>query len=161
MKRDIIVMDFDFYMNLAYQEALKACDEGEVPVGAVITKDDKIIGRGYNRIEGTNDATAHAEILAIGAASTSLNTWRLNECTIYITLEPCFMCLGAIMQSRLQRVVYGARDNRLGAIETVSYKEQLEKIYGNFPETIGCIMELQCRSLVQSFFKNIRKKIKE
>lgn len=151
-------MEHTFYMNLAFQEALKAFDEGEVPVGAVIVHEDTIIGRGYNRIEALNDATAHAEIIAISAATTALSTWRLNNCILYVTLEPCLMCLGAILQSRIETIVYGASDNRLGAIETFHYKDQAEQAYRRFPQTIGAIMQEECRALVQSFFKKIRKK---
>lgn len=146
------------FMNRAYQEALKALDEGEVPVGAVVVHDEKIIGRGYNRIEALNDATAHAEIVAIGAASEYLETWRLNDCTLYVTLEPCLMCLGAILQSRVGRVVYGASDNRFGALKTFSYKEQATESYRRYPETTGGIMKEECRGLIQSFFQKIRKK---
>ena len=100
------------FMGFAYQEALKALDEGEVPVGAVIVRDKQVVGRGYNRIEKLNDATAHAEIIAISAASNSTESWRLNGCTLYVTLEPCLMCLGAIMQSRIETIVYGTPDPR-------------------------------------------------
>ncbi len=151
-------MEHTFYMNLAFQEALKAFDEGEVPVGAVIVYEDTIIGRGYNRIESLNDATAHAEIIAISAATAALSTWRLNNCILYVTLEPCLMCLGAILQSRIETIVYGASDNRLGAIETFHYKNQAEQAYRRFPQTIGTIMQEECRALVQSFFQKIRKK---
>lgn len=151
-------MDDQYFMDRAYQEALKALDEGEVPIGAVIVYEGKIIGRGYNRIEALNDATAHAEIVAIGAASEYLETWRLNDCTLYVTLEPCLMCLGAILQSRISRVVYGASDNRFGAIETFSYKEQAAESYRRYPETSGGLMKEECKGLIQSFFKNIRKK---
>jgi len=154
-------MEHEFYMNLAYQEALKAYDDGEVPIGAVVVKNRKIIGRGYNRMESLNDATAHAEIVAIGAASSSLSTWRLNDCELYVTIEPCLMCLGAIMQSRISKIVFGALDTRLGAIETNNYKDQIQKIYFRFPEIIGHIMEPECKYLIQSFFIEIRKKIKE
>jgi len=151
-------MEHEFFMNLAYQEALKAFDEGEVPVGAVIVKEGTVLGRGYNRIEALNDATAHAEIIAISAATSALSTWRLNDCILYVTLEPCLMCLGAILQSRIETVVYGASDSRLGAIETYDYKEQAQRAYRRFPAIIGDIMEDTCRILVQSFFQKIRKK---
>lgn len=151
-------MEHEFIMNLAYQEAIKAYDDGEVPIGAVIVKDETIIGRGYNRIEALNDATAHAEIIAISAATSALTTWRLNNCTLYVTLEPCLMCLGAILQSRISTVVYGAKDNRLGAIETYSYKENAERAYSRFPTIVGNILENECSTLLQSFFQKIRKK---
>jgi tRNA(adenine34) deaminase len=148
----------EYYMNLAYQEALKAFDEGEVPIGAVIEKGGSILGRGYNRIEALNDPTAHAEILAIGAATSALSTWRLNECTLYITLEPCLMCLGALLQSRIDRIVYGASDNKFGAIETFSYKDLARESYRRFPETVGGVMLEECKVLIQNFFHKIRKK---
>jgi tRNA(adenine34) deaminase len=151
-------MEHEYYMNLALQEALKALDEGEVPIGAVIIHESSVIGRGYNRIEALNDATAHAEIIAISAATASLDTWRLNGSTLYVTLEPCLMCLGAILQSRIETVVFGAGDSRFGAIETYSYREKAEQAYRRFPQTVGNILENECRSLIQSFFKKIRKK---
>ena len=154
----IMLYNDEYYMSLAYQEALKAFDEGEVPIGAVIVKDGKVIGRGYNRIESLNDATAHAEVVAIGAASEALETWRLNECTMYVTLEPCLMCLGAMLQSRVDRIVYGASDNRMGAVETFDYKDTAAESYHRFPETLGGVMAVECRELIQGFFKNIRKK---
>lgn len=151
-------MEHEFYMNLAYQEALKAYDEGEVPVGAIIVRQGTILGRGYNRIEACNDATAHAEIIAIGAASTSLSTWRLNDCTMYVTLEPCLMCLGAILQSRIDTIVYGACDNRFGALVTNNHCDLAQTAYSRFPAVIGDIMLEECRGLIQSFFQKIRKK---
>ena len=151
-------MDHEFYMNLAFQEALKALDENEVPVGAVIVKGSSVIGRGYNRIERLNDATAHAEILAISAATSSLSTWRLNDCSIYVTIEPCLMCLGAILQSRIEHIIYGAHDNRYGAIKTSSFKDLAMESYRRFPEITEGIMKIECKTLIQSFFKKIRKK---
>lgn len=102
-------------MRAALAEAQKAFDEGEVPVGAVIVRDSMIVGRGHNQMERLQDATAHAEILAIGAAATTLETWRLSDCTIYVTLEPCIMCAGALVQSRIGLLVYGAHDPKAGA----------------------------------------------
>lgn len=146
------------FMNLAYQEALKAFDEGEVPVGAVIVKDTRIIGRGYNRIEALQDATAHAEIVAIGAASSSIGSWRLDDCDIYVTLEPCLMCLGAILQSRIKKVLFGTADPRLGAIISNSYGDMASKAYGNYPEVEKGIMAEECSQLLKSFFEKLRKK---
>jgi len=145
-------------MNLAYQEALKAFDEGEVPVGAVVVKNGTIVGRGYNRMEKLADATAHAEIIALGAASSSLGSWRLDECVLYVTLEPCLMCLGAILQSRIQRIVYGAADSRLGAVDTYYYRQEAERAYRRFPVTQSGVMEQECRELLGSYFESLRKK---
>ncbi|MFH0778893.1 MAG: tRNA adenosine(34) deaminase TadA [Candidatus Eisenbacteria bacterium] len=107
------------WMKLALSEAEKAFGKGEVPVGAVVVLDGKVLGRGHNQVEGLSDPTAHAEIIAIGAAGTSLGTWRLEGATIYVTLEPCAMCAGAIVLSRLRRLVFGARDPKAGACGSV------------------------------------------
>ncbi|MBN1129222.1 MAG: nucleoside deaminase [Chitinispirillaceae bacterium] len=147
-----------YFMQNAYQEALKALDEGEVPVGAVIEKNGTIIGRGYNRIEKLADATAHAEIIAITAAAASLATWRLDGCTIYVTLEPCIMCLGALLQSRINGIVYAASDPRLGAVTARNYRPPLEEAYGFFPDTSSGLMAQECTALLKSFFRELRKK---
>ncbi len=145
-------------MQLAFQEALKALDEGEVPIGAIITRDGQVISRGYNRIEHLSDATAHAEIIAIGAASSHSASWRLNGCTLYVTLEPCLMCLGAIMQSRIESVVYGAPDLRFGAIDSHPYRQNIEKSYNWFPKITSNIMAEESSRLLSSFFASLRKK---
>ena len=145
-------------MSAAYQEALKAFDEGEVPVGAVIEKNGRIIGRGYNKIESLSDATAHAEIIAISAASASLEDWRLDGCTLYVTLEPCLMCLGAIMQSRISAIVYGAKDSRLGSVDSFTYRDEIERSYRSFPSVTSGIMADECSGLLKSFFKLLRDK---
>jgi len=148
----------EHFMNLAYQEALKAFDDGEVPVGAVIIHNGRIVGRGYNRIENLQDATAHAEIIAIGAASSSLKSWRLDDCILYVTLEPCLMCLGSILQSRIGTVVFGAADPRLGAIISRPYSTTAKHAYGRFPQLVQGIMAEQCGRLLTSFFETLRKK---
>lgn len=149
-----------YFMQAAYQEALKALDEGEVPVGAVIEKSGSIIGRGYNRIEQLTDATAHAEIIAVTAAAAGLATWRLEECTMYVTIEPCIMCVGALMQSRIGAIVYGAHDPRLGAIDTRSYRPELEQAYGFFPRITSGLMAQESAQLLSAFFKELRTKDK-
>ena len=151
-------MDAEFFMNAAYQEALNAFDEGEVPVGAVIVTEERIIGRGYNRVEKCLDASAHAEILAIGAASSSVQSWRLSGCSIYVTLEPCLMCLGALMQSRIDSIVYAAADPRLGAVDTFFYRQEIERAYGYYPSITSGVLKDQCSDLLSSFFESIRKK---
>jgi len=102
-------------MRAALAEARKALDEGEVPVGAVVVRDSMIVGRGHNQTERLQDATAHAEIVAVGAASSTLGTWRLDDCVLYVTLEPCLMCAGALVLARLGSLVYGAVDPKAGA----------------------------------------------
>jgi tRNA(adenine34) deaminase len=157
-ERPIMEMDDQFFMNAAYQEALKALDDGEVPVGAVVEKEGRIIGRGYNRMEKCIDPTAHAEILALGAASTFLQSWRLSGCTLYVTLEPCLMCLGALLQSRIDAIVYATTDPRLGALDTFFYRQEIERAYRYFPMVKSGIMREECAALLQSFFAKVREK---
>jgi tRNA(adenine34) deaminase len=158
-ERQNITMDAQFFMNAAYQEALKAFDEGEVPVGAVVEKEGRIIGRGYNRMEKCLDPTAHAEILAIGAASTSLQSWRLEGCTLFVTLEPCLMCLGAILQSRIDSIAYATADPRLGALDTFYYRQEIERAYGYFPVITSGTMRDESAALLRSFFIKVRKNV--
>jgi len=151
--------DAHFYMQKAYQEAVRACDEGEVPVGAVVVSENgRILGRGYNSMERLNDATAHAEILALGAASNSLGSWRLEKCTIFVTLEPCLMCLGAILNSRISKIVYGAQDRGMGAIDSFFFEQEALRAYKRYPEVISGVMEYECSALLKNFFSKIRKK---
>jgi len=145
-----------YFLQAAYQEALKALDEGEVPIGAVIEKNGSIIGRGYNRIEQLGDATAHAEIIAITAAASSLSTWRLNDCTLYVTLEPCIMCLGALLHSRIGAIVFGAHDPRFGAIDTHCFQAELERSYGFFPEITRGLLATECSRVLSAFFRKVR-----
>jgi tRNA(adenine34) deaminase len=111
----LIIRSHEDGMRAALAEARKALDEGEVPVGAVVVHEGMIVGRGHNQTERLQDATAHAEILAIGAASSTLGSWRLEGCTIYVTLEPCVMCAGALVLARMDLLVYGTQDAKAGA----------------------------------------------
>lgn len=155
----IMMPEHGFLMAKAYQEALKAFDDGEVPVGAVIVNPDgAVIGRGANGMERLKDATAHAEIIAIGAAAQDMPSWRLNGCTLYVTLEPCIMCLGAILNSRISMIVYGARDPRLGALDTRLHRPLLEDAYNNFPEVVGGVMAEESSALLKSMFRRLREK---
>lgn len=157
MEQPLLQRDARYYMERAYQEALGAFDEGEVPVGAVIAgPDGKIIGRGRNAIERLNDATAHAEILAIGAAAAHQQTWRLNDCTLYVTLEPCMMCLGALLASRVDRIVYATADPRLGAVDTFTHREQIMASYRVYPGIESGVMAQECSELLKSFFRTLR-----
>jgi len=144
------------WMQKAIFEANKALKQNEVPIGAVIIKDNKIIGRGYNQVEGLLDSTAHAEIIAISSAANSLNDWRLNDCSIYVTKEPCLMCYGAIVNSRIKEIYFGFPDSDHGfkskIDETQSiHKTHLKKIEGN-------ILSYECRKILTDFFKYKRKK---
>jgi tRNA(adenine34) deaminase len=147
--------DDNYYMNQALREAEAALEEGEVPVGAVIVHKNKIIARAHNRMEASKDPTAHAEIMAVGAAAAYLDDWRLEACALYVTLEPCPMCAGAVLNSRIPRVVYGAPDKRLGACGSAcSLLDQ--GLLNQKVEVVPGIMPDKCLSLVQEFFKALR-----
>ena len=138
-------------MSEAFKLSEKAFSNDEVPVGAVVVCFDRIIGKGYNQCETLNDATAHAEILAITAASNTLDNWRLNECTIYVTKEPCAMCAGAIINSRLKRLVFGAYDDKKGACGSL-YQICGDKRLDSETIVQGGVMEDQCVSIIKEFF---------
>lgn len=150
-------MLFDEEMMLkAIELAKKAYEIGEIPIGAIVVdKDGNIIGKGYNRRESDNSPTAHAEILAIEAAAKHLGSWRLNDCTLYVTLEPCPMCAGAIINSRLKRVVYGAFDDKGGACASVVNLFELP--FNHKPLVRSRILEKECGELLTEFFNNLRK----
>jgi len=135
----------EYYMNIAIKEAKKAYKYEEVPVGAVIVKDNKIITKAYNKKEKTKNVTKHAEIIAISKACKKLKNWRLEDCTIYVTMEPCMMCSGAIEQSRIKKIVYGVKNENYGSTD------QLKNV-----EIISKVCEKECRELLQSFFKKRR-----
>tara|TARA_B100000287_G_scaffold271851_1_gene255964 strand:- start:137 stop:604 length:468 start_codon:yes stop_codon:yes gene_type:complete len=143
--------DDSFWMSQAFRLAEKAFSKDEVPVGAVVVCYDRIIGKGYNQCESLNDATAHAEVLAISAASNTLDNWRLNECDIYVTKEPCVMCAGAIINSRLKRVVFGSYDDQRGACGSL-YQICGDKRLGSTTSVSGGIMEKECSSILKEFF---------
>ena len=149
----------DHFLRLALGEAQRGAEEDEVPIGCVLVKDGRILGRGYNRMEALRDPTAHAEIIAIGAACQALNNWRLDSCTLYVTLEPCPMCAGAILNSRISRVVFGARDKRLGALGS-TYDILRENPLNREVTTEGPAMEVECLGMLQDFFREIRSRKK-
>ena len=142
------------YMQQALQLASAAANEGEVPVGALIVKDGVIVAKAYNRRETDKISTAHAEILAIESACKSLGTWRLGGCTLYVTLEPCPMCTGAILNSRIDRVVYGAKDAVAGCCGTV-LNMNAYPFNHSFSVTSG-VCEDECKYILKEFFKNKR-----
>ena len=138
------------YMNIALDEAKKAFDEGEVPVGAVIIKDGEVIVAARNNREATGDATGHAEVLAIRKACEAVGSWRLEDCELYVTLEPCPMCMGAIINSRIKRVVYGAKDAKAGACGSVI---DLTAYPFNHKPILECgVMQDECVSILSDFF---------
>ena len=143
------------FMAEALKEAEKSADFDEVPVGAVIVKDGKIIARGHNLRERSNDPTAHAEIMAIRKACKKLKSWRLEGCTIYVTIEPCSMCAGTILWTRMQRVVYGANDPKGGALGSSYNLFEVKNINHKVEITRG-VLENRCAGLMTSFFRNKR-----
>ena len=145
------------YMKRAIELAEKAAAMGEIPVGAVVVKRDtgEIISEGYNRRETDKNALSHAEITAIELACSRLGGWRLIGCDLYVTLEPCPMCCGAIINSRIERVIYGADDCKAGSVFSV--QKMFDLPYNHKPEVIPGVMANQCSSLLSSFFKRIRK----
>ena len=149
-------MSHDQYlMRKAIEFAETALRDGEAPVGAIITdKHDKIIGTGYNQRESKQSPIAHAEIIAIEEAAAFLKTWRLDECTIYVTLEPCLMCAGVIMQTRLKRIVYGAFAEKTGALSSVA--NVYEHNFGYTPMVRSGILEDECASLMNRFGDSLR-----
>ena len=139
------------YMIEALKEAKKAFELGEVPIGAVIVKDNKIISRAFNKKESSNLATSHAEILAINKACKKLNNWRLLDCTLYVTVEPCLMCCGAIIQSRIKKVVYGTSNEYYGAVESIDNTLKKYNI-----EVENNVLQNECSNIMKEFFKKRR-----
>ena len=145
----------NFYMKQAYKEALKALAVDEVPIGAIVVKDDKIIARAHNLKESLNLPTAHAEILAINKACKKLKTWHLDDCVMYVTLEPCVMCAGAIIQSRIKKIVYGAKSFQDGAIESALNLYEI-KGFNHYPETFFYNKLNDCSKIISNYFKTKR-----
>lgn len=148
-------MDCEKYMREALALARLSFEEGEVPVGCVITdKKGDIIARGRNRVETAHSALRHAELEAIEEASRNLKNWRLSGCTLFVTLEPCPMCAGAILNSRVSKVVYGAKEERTGSLGSVL--NLFMENYGFSPEITGGVLENECAELMREFFKEKR-----
>lgn len=145
------------FMYAALKEAEKAFDEDEVPVGAVIVHQNKIIGRGYNQIERLKDSTAHAEMIAITAASNYLGNWRLNECEIYVTLEPCIMCTGALLSSRIMELYYGASDPKFGACGSIYNLAEESKTNHKIKVYTG-LLSKESEDILKAFFEKKRNK---
>lgn len=149
--------DFDeIYMNAAVLEAKRAAEIGEVPVGAVVVCDGEIVSSAFNTRETDKNALCHAELKAIDAACKKLGGWRLHKCDIYVTLEPCPMCAGAIVNSRIKRVVFGAKDEKAGAFGTKLDLNGFE--LNHRPEICGGVMEKECANLLSRFFSSLRER---
>lgn len=155
--KKVIFMNEEKYMKQAIKQALKAQEKDEVPIGCVIVKDDKIIARGYNLRQSKQQSYAHAEMIAIQKACKKLGTWRLEDCELYVTLEPCVMCTGAIMHARLKRVVFGAKEKRWLALSSLLTQSDTNAFNHHLEYTEGILQE-ECSSLISQYFKNKRKK---
>jgi tRNA(adenine34) deaminase len=146
----------ELFMQEALIEAKKAYDKDEIPVGCVIVKNGEIIARSHNQKESNQNVLHHAEIIAINQACQNLNSWRLDDCDIYVTLEPCLMCIGAIASARFKRLIYGPRDAKYESLDTI-LKEYL-KNFNHQVEVVPRVLENESDELLKSFFKNLRKK---
>ena len=147
-------MDDNYFMDLALELAREAASEGEVPVGCVIVRKDQVVGRGRNRRESGKTALGHAELDAISEACRTLGGWRLWECTLYVTLEPCPMCAGAIINARIPRVVYGAADAKAGSCGSVCDLFAMD--YNHHPQVTSGVRETETADLLKAFFQDLR-----
>jgi len=145
----------EYYMRMAVEAAKIAEENGDVPIGAVIVKDGKIIGRAYNQREQLQDPTAHAEIIALTQAAAAVENWHLNGCTIYVTLEPCPMCAGALVLSRMDRLVYGCDDPKTGAVKSLYNIVQDSRLNHRVEVTSGVLAD-ECSALLTEFFQKRR-----
>lgn len=145
------------FMETAIETARRALSAEDVPIGAIVVHEGRIIGRGYNERERLTDPTAHAEILALSAAAQHLNSWRLDGCTLYVTLEPCPMCAGAIVLARMSRLVFGAFDAKAGACGSL-YEIPTDARLNHRVETLGGVMSERCADLLREFFRERRAK---
>ena len=150
-------MDDDYFMSEALKEARKAFELDEVPIGAVIVHNNDIIARGYNRRNTDKNPLMHAEIIAINEAAKVIGDWRIEDCTIYVTVEPCPMCSGAIVQARIPNVVYGAPNPKAGCGGSVINLLQMEKLNHRCSVKSG-VLEDECRAIMKEFFSRFRKK---
>jgi tRNA(adenine34) deaminase len=146
----------EYYMNQALVEAKAALEFGEVPIGAIVVRQDLIVARAHNWRETWKDPTAHAELIAIQSASRKLGGWRLSECDLYVTLEPCLMCAGSILLSRLANVYFGAYDPKGGAIAS-RMETLIEGQWNHHPEIRGGILADECGMILKEFFRQLRK----
>ena len=150
--------EYEHFMRLALELAEQAAAEGEVPVGAVVVHDGRVVGTGRNRRECGKNALAHAELEAIDIACRTLGGWRLPNCTLYVTLEPCPMCAGAIINSRIERVVQGAKDPKAGSCGSVVDLFSLP--YNHRPSLVSGVLEDDCREQLQAFFRSLRNRLR-
>ena len=147
--------DLEKFMQASISEAQKAARDGEVPIGAVVVQNNQVIGYGHNRVEHESNAARHAEIIAMEQASKSLNNWRLEDCTLFVTMEPCIMCIGAMILARVPRLYFGVRDPRLGACGSI-FDLSAHPSLPHQLEVTGGLCEIECRELLQTFFQKKR-----
>ncbi|CDQ37810.1 MULTISPECIES: tRNA adenosine(34) deaminase TadA [Virgibacillus] len=152
-------MSDETFMHVAIEEAKKAANQNEVPIGAVITYEGEVIASGYNLRETSQQTLSHAELIAIQQANEFIGSWRLEDCTLYVTLEPCPMCAGTIVQSRIKRVVYGAKDPKAGCAGTLMNLLEEERFNHQVEVTSG-VLETECGDLLKNFFKELRQQKK-
>ena len=148
---------YEKWMRFALVEAIKAFECGEVPIGCVVVKENRIIGKGFNQVETLKDATAHAEMIAITSASGTNDDWRLNNCFLFVTKEPCPMCAGAILNSRIKAIIYGTPDKEKGSCGSY-YDICRDNKQNNFPIIMGGVLQKDSENLIKEFFQNTRKK---
>ena len=148
-----LVRDDAFFMSLAYNQAIDAWRQDEVPIGCVIEHGGEVIASAHNTVEGSHDPTAHAEVLAITQAAAHLGDWRLEGCTLYVTKEPCPMCSGATLMSRLKRVCYAVPDPKMGCLGGATDLNALPRVNHHLELTVGGVLEDECRTMLQAFFK--------
>ncbi|MBA4544209.1 MULTISPECIES: tRNA adenosine(34) deaminase TadA [Thermoactinomyces] len=152
-------MDYQTFMREALAEAKKAEEIGEVPIGAVVVRNGEVIGRGHNLRETTHDPTAHAEIIAIREAAGAVGGWRLNDCDLYVTLEPCPMCAGAILQARIANVIYGTADPKAGCAGTLMNLLD-DGRFNHQTAVVTDVLQEECAALLSDFFRRLRQKRK-
>jgi tRNA(adenine34) deaminase len=151
-----LIRDDTFFMSLAYNQAIDAWREDEVPIGCVIELDGEVIAAAHNTVESTNDPTAHAEMIAITQAAARIGDWRLENATLYVTKEPCPMCSGATLMSRVKRVCYAVPDPKMGCLGGATNLNTLARVNHRLELTAGGVLEAECRELIQAFFKTKR-----
>lgn len=150
-----MIKNDEYFMSLAIKQAEIALKKDEVPIGAIIVKDNKIISKGYNVRESKNDALGHAEIVAIKKACKKLNSWRLCGCKIYVTIEPCLMCAGAIVQSRIDEVIFGSCDTKGGAFGSNIDITKINNL-NHYPKVTNGVLKENCQSIIKNYFKQKR-----
>jgi tRNA(adenine34) deaminase len=161
IRSDLVPIELDqVFMRQAVNLAIQGMEQDEVPVGAVIAHEGRVVGLGWNQRETLNDPTAHAEMIAITQAAAALSSWRLENCTLYVTLEPCPMCAGAIVQSRIPRIVYGAADPKAGAVDSL-FRMLDDPRLNHRSEVTGGVMAEDCGALLTHFFRQKRQQGKK